>query len=155
MPQFIKKPVEVAAIQYQWDETTSIDEIQDQIADFIGKNIGLAGDLILIDGVHGEVTAKPGDWIIKQNDQDFYPCSDEVFQKNYAPMQQTTWLERVKQEKANMQSMLDALEMTLRTESKPDAIAQDQWDLMHRQQFHMRQYVQILEERINKAKVQS
>lgn len=154
MPQFIKKPVEVAAIQYQWDETTSIDEILDQIADFIGQNIGLVDDLILIDGVHGEVIAKPGDWIIKQNDQDFYPCSDEVFQKNYTAAP-STWLDRVKQEKANMQTMLDALEVTLRTESKPEVIAQDQWDLMHRQQFHMRQYVQILEERINKAKVQS
>lgn len=77
----------------------------------------------------------------------------DVFNRAYAPAE--TWLDRVKLEKANMQTMLDALEVTLRTESKPDAIAQDQWDLMHRQQFHMRQYVQILEERINKAEVQS
>lgn len=77
----------------------------------------------------------------------------DVFNRAYAPAE--TWLDRVKLEKANMQTMLDALEVTLRTESKPEVIAQDQWDLMHRQQFHMRQYVQILEERINKAKVQS
>lgn len=156
MNQFTKKPVTINAIQL--DATI---ENANKVLVWLGEhnisahrvNVTDVTKGITLQTVNGYVTALPGDWIIKQNDLDFYPCSDEVFQKNYAPMQQTTWLERVKQEKANMQSMLDALEMTLRTESKPDVIAQDQWDLMHRQQFHMRQYVQILEERINKAEV--
>lgn len=152
MNKYVKNPVEITAIQYQWTDEpgNSQDEVQDQIAEFVNQNIELVDDVIYLDGVHGQVEVKQGDWVIKQNDQDFYPCSDEVFQQNYkaAP---STWLDRVKMEQAELQIKLDALNKTLDVERKPDFITDEQWIFMTRQQFHMRQYNQILKDRIANA----
>ena len=85
-----------------------------------------------------------------QNDTDFYPCSDEVFQQNYkaAP---STWLDRVKLEQERVQKDLSALDKALDVERKPDFSTDEQWIFMTRQQFHMRQYNQILKDRIANA----
>ena len=91
-----------------------------------------------------------GCWIIKQNDEDFYPCSDAVFQQNYRVVPKT-WLDRVKLEQAELQIKLDALNTTMNVERKPEFISDEQWILMTRQQFHMRQYNNILLQRIKDA----
>lgn len=151
MNKYVKNPIEITAIQYQWDDVNiSMDEAQDKIADFVGKNTGLVDDIILIDGVHGQVEVNRGDWIIMQNENDFYPCSDEVFQQNYkaAP---STFLDRLKVEQVEVQTRLDGLTKTLDVERKPDFISEDQWILMTRQQFHMRMYAQIIGQRIDLA----
>lgn len=152
MNKYVKNPIEVQAIQYQWTDEPgkSQEEVQDNIADFVGENIGIVDDIILIDGVHGQVEANPGDWIIKQNDTDFYPCSNEVFQQNYTQAP-STWLDRVKLEQERVQKDLDALDKTLDVEHKPSFISDEQWIYMTRQQFHMRQYNQILKDRIANA----
>ena len=153
MNKYVKNPIEITAIQYQWDDVNiSMDEAQDKIADFVGGSLeaSLGEESIYLNGVHGQVEANRGDWIIMQNDTDFYPCSDEVFQQNYkaAP---STWLDRVKLEQAELQIKLDALNKTLDAERKPDFITDEQWIFMTRQQFHMRQYNQILKDRISNA----
>ncbi|HRM29190.1 MAG TPA: hypothetical protein PLH48_01475 [Acinetobacter johnsonii] len=153
MNKYVKNPIEITAIQYQWDDVNiSMDEAQDKIADFVGGSLeaSLGEESIYLNGVHGQVEANRGDWIIMQNDTDFYPCSDEVFQQNYkaAP---STWLDRVKLEQAELQIKLDALNKTLDAERKPDFITDEQWIFMTRQQFHMRQYNQILKDRIANA----
>lgn len=73
----------------------------------------------------------------------------DVFNRAYAPID--TWLDRVKQEQAELQVKLDALDKTLNVERKPDFITDQQWIYMTRQQFHMRQYNQILKDRIANA----
>lgn len=86
MNKYVKNPIEITAIQYQWDDVNiSMDEAQDKIADFVGGSLeaSLGEESIYLNGVHGQVEANRGDWIIMQNDTDFYPCSDEVFQQNY------------------------------------------------------------------------
>ncbi len=152
MNKYVKNPVEITAIQYKWNDLPgqSQDEVQDNIADFVNQNIELRGDRVLFYGAIGQVSVEPGDWVIKQNDQDFYPCSDEVFQQNYkaAP---STWLDRVKLEQERVQKDLSALDKTLDVERKPDFITDEQWIFMTRQQFHMRQYNQILKDRIANA----
>lgn len=153
MNKYVKNPVEITAIQYQWDdENISMDEAQDKIADFVGGDleVGLGEETIYLNGVHGTVEANRGDWIIKQNNTDFYPCSDEVFQQNYkaAP---STFLDRLKVEQVEVQTRLDGLTKTLDVERKPDFISEDQWILMTRQQFHMRMYAQIICQRIDLA----
>ena len=151
MNKYVKNPIEITAIQYQWDdENILMDEAQDKIAEFVNQDIELVDDVIYLNGVHGQVEVKQGEWVIKQNDTDFYPCSDEVFQQNYkaAP---STWLDRVKLEQAELQIKLDALNKTLDVERKPDFITDEQWIFMTRQQFHMRQYNQILKDRIANA----
>lgn len=152
MNKYVKNPVEITAIQYQWTDEPgkSQDEVQDKIAEFVNQNIELVDDVIYLDGVHGQVEVKQGDWVIKQNDQDFYPCSDEVFQQNYTAAP-STWLDRVKLEQERVQKDLSALDETLNVERKPDFIIDEQWNFMTRQQFHMRQYNQILKDRIANA----
>lgn len=152
MNKYVKNPVEITAIQYQWDdEFLSMYEAQANIAHFVGGNkIAFLDESILLGGVHGQVEVKRGDWIIKQNDQDFYPCSDEVFQQNYTAAP-STWLDRVKLEQERVQKDLSALDKTLDVERKPDFITDEQWIFMTRQQFHMRQYNQILKDRIANA----
>lgn len=73
----------------------------------------------------------------------------DVFNRAYAPID--TWLDRVKLEQAELQIKLDALNKTLDVERKPDFITDKQWIFMTRQQFHMRQYNQILKDRIANA----
>lgn len=152
MSKYIKNPIEVQAIQYQWDdEFLSMDEAQANIAHFVGGNkIAFLDESILLGGVHGQVEVKQGDWVIKQNDTDFYPCSDEVFQQNYTQAP-STLLDCVKLEQARVQKDLDDLDKTLDVERKPDYITDEQWIYMTRQQFHMRQYNQILKDRIANA----
>lgn len=151
MNKYVKNPIEITAIQYQWDDVNiSMDEVQDKIAEFVNQNIELVDDVIYLNGVHGQVEVKQGEWVIKQNDTDFYPCSDEVFQQNYkaAPF---TFLDRLKVEQVEVQTRLDGLTKTLDVERKPDFISEDQWILMSRQQFHMRMYAQIIGQRIDLA----
>lgn len=152
MNKYVKNPIEITAIQYQWTDEpgNSQDEVQDKIAEFVNQDIELVDDVIYLDGVHGQVEVKQGDWVIKQNDQDFYPCSDEVFQQNYTAAP-STWLDRVKLEQERVQKDLSALDKTLDVERKPDFITDEQWIFMTRQQFHMRQYNQILKDRIANA----
>ena len=73
----------------------------------------------------------------------------DVFEKTYKTVD--TWLDRVKIEQARVQKDLDALDKTLDVERKPDFIKDEQWIYMTRQQFHMRQYNQILKDRIANA----
>lgn len=151
MNKYVKNPIEITAIQYQWTDEpgNSQDEVQDKIAEFVNQDIEFVDDVIYLDGV-GQVEVKQGDWVIKQNDQDFYPCSDEVFQQNYTAAP-STWLDRVKLEQERVQKDLSALDKTLDVERKPDFITNEQWNFMTRQQFHMRQYNQILKDRIANA----
>lgn len=73
----------------------------------------------------------------------------DVFHRAHSPID--TWLDRVKQEQAELQVKLDALDKTLNVERNPDFITDQQWSFMTRQQFHMRQYNQILKDRIANA----
>ena len=151
MNKYVKNPIEITAIQYQWDdENILMDEVQDKIAEFVNQNIELVDDVIYLNGVHGQVEVKQGEWVIKQNDNDFYPCSDEVFQQNYkaAP---STFLDRLKVEQVEVQTRLDGLTKTLNVETKPSFISDEQWVFMSRQQFHMRMYAQIVGQRIDLA----
>ena len=152
MNKYVKNPVEITAIQYLWTDEPgkSQEEVQDKIAYFVGQNIELSDDVIYLNGVHGQAEVNPGDWIIKQNDTDFYPCSDEVFKQNYT-VAPSTWLDIIKLEQARVQKDLDDLDKTLDVEHKPSFISDEQWIFMTRQQFHMRQYNQILKDRIANA----
>lgn len=77
----------------------------------------------------------------------------DVFAQAYASYD--TWLDRVKLEQAKLQTDLDGLNKALDVERKPDFISDEQWIYMTRQQFHMRQYNQILLDRIANASPKS
>lgn len=78
MPFFRKKPVVIEAVQ--WDGHN----IQD-MHDFMQSsriNYNGAGELY-IPTLEGEMTASPGDWIIKGVNGEFYPCKPDIFLKTY------------------------------------------------------------------------
>lgn len=77
----------------------------------------------------------------------------DVFDKSYKASE--TFLDRLKIERDEVQTRLDGLNKTLDVPTKPEFISESQWIAMSRQQFHQRQYVQILNERIAEAEGES
>ena len=93
--KFIKKPVEVEAIQ--WNGNTN----RAEIVAFVGKELNtelenetayLAGISqpifsLLIETKEGVMKAFKGDWIVKEpfptGDRDFYPVKNEIFVNTY------------------------------------------------------------------------
>lgn len=148
MPKFVKKPVEVEAVKYN-GSSAEIDDIQR----WIRTGVYTPSAVMIYDGrsfelatIHGPVTVNAGDWVVKQNQDDFYPVAPSVFEQNYANVPES-WLERVELEQAELQIRTDGLNKALDT-LKPDFISEEQWLLMHRQKFHQNQYNNILKERI-------
>lgn len=115
----------------------------------LSNNLYFDRQQVFVNTNHGAVSLNNGDYLIQSNGE-LYPCSQEIFEKNYTQAP-STWLDRVKLEQARVQKDLDALDKTLDVERKPDYITDEQWIYMTRQQFHMRQYNQILKDRIANA----
>jgi hypothetical protein len=82
--KYRKKPVVVEVMQYNWDDAGYPKKVvQDNIADFIGANLILVGDDIIIETLEGDMVAKRGDWIIKGVQGEFYPCKPDIFAATY------------------------------------------------------------------------
>jgi hypothetical protein len=82
-----KKPVEVAAIQYNGFNADEIDA-------FVGQKlrrsiIDTAPPVIrlVIPTLEGDHIASPGDWIIKGVKGEFYPCKPDIFELTYDPVE--------------------------------------------------------------------
>jgi hypothetical protein len=87
MPIFRKKPVEVEAVQNLAEPTA---QQQQQIEEFLAANTGdwesgYDGE-ILIHTKEGDMTASPGDWIIKGTAGELYPCKPNIFAEIYEPV---------------------------------------------------------------------
>ena len=86
MKKYRSKPVEIEAVQ--WDGVT-----KEPILNMMGQPAHInpsssyffepMDSLIKIKTLEGIMTAKPGDWIIKGTEGEFYPCKDSVFQTKY------------------------------------------------------------------------
>lgn len=70
--KYRKKPVVIEAIQF--DGTN-----HDDIVEFCG---GFTRDAI-ISTLEGDMTAQPGDWIIKGVQGEYYPCKPDIFAATY------------------------------------------------------------------------
>lgn len=150
MSKFIKKPVEVEAIQFQWNENnpnvgaiTNIEQAIDKIANFTGKNdISIYFDVNQI-AILGMVMNR-GDWIVKNGEQ-YTAVKDELFQLQYAPCD--SWLDRCRIERDEVKARLDGLTTALDKE-KPSFVTDQDWLSMFNQQFHMRMYHQSVSDRV-------
>lgn len=93
--RFRKKPVEIEAMQlvgdhrdadvYLWVERHTQGSF-DPHADTIpasGCSIDPATGFFLIATLEGVMQAKPGDWIIKGVQGEFYPCKPDIFEATY------------------------------------------------------------------------
>lgn len=86
--QFRSKPINIEAIHYSWDGTgKTSQEIQDDVADFIGRNIVVHGDDKIELAAFGNIHfGAPGDWILKFGLDEFYTCSPSHFSEFYEPV---------------------------------------------------------------------
>lgn len=82
MPKFRKKPVEVEALQYK-NDAESIAEIHDFVNGTISVDYSKEPPILKIPTLEGEMKAKPGDYIIKGVEGEFYPCRSDIFDKTY------------------------------------------------------------------------
>lgn len=90
MPKFRKKPVTIEAVQFTspaTDEDAAIAAIE--LAGWCrGALIRDAlGPCIAIDTLEGTMLARPGDWIIKGVQGEFYPCKPDIFAATYEAAQ--------------------------------------------------------------------
>lgn len=90
--KFKKKPVVIEAMAFdgtwasakeilEWMEPDRpIDRSQNRWSDMPG-----VGGRLHINTLEGEMTATPGDWIIRGVKGEFYPCKPDIFDATYDP----------------------------------------------------------------------
>jgi hypothetical protein len=96
MSRYRKKPVEIEARQlagttgdmhgvYLWIEANtqgSFDPLADEVP-ASGVSIDPATGFLMIATLEGIMQAKPGDWIIRGVQGEFYPCKPDIFEATY------------------------------------------------------------------------
>jgi hypothetical protein len=103
--RYRKKPVVIEARQlvgtppeihdvYLWVEANtegSFDPLPDDETSFptSGVSIDPATGFMLIATLEGVMTAKPGDYIIRGVQGEFYPCKPDIFEQTYELVEQT------------------------------------------------------------------
>ena len=93
--KYRKKPVVIEAMRlvgttgdyhavYRWveDHVGSFDPLDDLVP-AQGVSIDPATGFVLIATLEGVMQAKPGDWIIKGVQGEFYPCKPDIFDATY------------------------------------------------------------------------
>lgn len=83
MARYRKKPVEVEAIQFDGKN-------QEEVARFMGVvQYDRHSRGIEIDTLEGTHLARPGDWIIRGIQGEYYPCKPDIFEATYEPVEDT------------------------------------------------------------------
>jgi hypothetical protein len=89
MAQYRKKPVVIEAWQWTPGDLAAAGEITG-ILMASGTDFSCPGGMgetttLAIATLEGEMLARPGDWIIRGVQGEFYPCKDEIFRATYDP----------------------------------------------------------------------
>jgi hypothetical protein len=79
--KYRKKPVVIDAMQVT--EATPFTDV----ATFVGKDIRVGINGIVIDTLEGELHVSPDDWIIRGVKGEFYPCKPDIFAATYEPVE--------------------------------------------------------------------
>lgn len=77
MPMFRKKPVVIEAVQF--DGTFA--SVEAMLIPSCSQD--LSSNTLEIKTPEGVMTAQPGDWIIKGEKGEFYPCKPDIFAATY------------------------------------------------------------------------
>lgn len=86
MTRFRKKPVEIDAIRWRGPilNTAYLTLFDDWIVANQGDlKCRYVGEKVVIPTLEGEMTASPGDWIIKGIKGELYPCKPDIFAELY------------------------------------------------------------------------
>ena len=79
--RFRKKPVVIEAVQYGPHTAPSV-----ELLTFLRETEWeSAEEGIIIPTLEGAHLARPGDWIIRGVNGEFYPCKPDIFEKTYEP----------------------------------------------------------------------
>ena len=100
MSKFVKKPVEIEAVQLTWANWG-------EICDFVSNGYFVCGwyvnpmtlekyenpekDTVLgleIKTLEGNHIAVENDWVIKEIKGEFYPCKPDIFEATYSPVEE-------------------------------------------------------------------
>ncbi|MDR1080852.1 MAG: hypothetical protein LBQ79_07775 [Deltaproteobacteria bacterium] len=79
MKRYRKRPVAVEAARL---DRRNLVEIRSWIG---GSCDCVLNGMLRIRTLEGVMAAKPGDWIIRGVNGEFYPCRDDIFRKTYEP----------------------------------------------------------------------
>ena len=71
-----KKPVIIQALQWMGNNYEEIDS-------FVGSNYEISGNEVIIHTTEGDMTAHPGDYIIRGVKGEFYTCREDIFENTY------------------------------------------------------------------------
>lgn len=82
MPKFRKKPVVIEAIQFN-NMTDYLDIAKWMVESGSTFEQGFSYPEMWVQTLEGQMTARPGDWIIKGVAGEFYPCKDPIFRQTY------------------------------------------------------------------------
>lgn len=83
--KYRKKPVVIDAFQWTGDNLNDFDEWLDSFGRIDTKIIFNYTDTLVITTLEGNMTASPGDYIIRGVNGEFYPCKPDIFEKTYEP----------------------------------------------------------------------
>lgn len=88
--KYWKKPVEVEAMRMPNESTfasqTANGEIAEWIEDHGGEVEDFGSNYIYIETLEGTMTGRPGDFIIKGVQGEFYPIKEAIFRETYEPV---------------------------------------------------------------------
>jgi hypothetical protein len=79
MKKYIKKPIEIEAVQFF---TENIEQILNFLGDFPHKYVA-SEEMLIISTLEGDLLVRYGDYIIKGIYGEFYPCKPEIFKDSY------------------------------------------------------------------------
>ena len=83
MSKFRKKPVVIEAVQFPGTDDPELFAERGLEMRELGVRGRYVGNSLRILTAKGEMTANPGDWVIKGVNGEFYPCKPDIFEKTY------------------------------------------------------------------------
>jgi hypothetical protein len=82
MARYRKLPVEIDAMEYKGPYAEHYD-YNGELLEWIGVDCSWLDGTLIICTKEGNMTARPGDWIIKGVKGEFYPCKPDIFAMTY------------------------------------------------------------------------
>jgi hypothetical protein len=83
--RYRKKPVEVEAIQFTGSNCIAVLAFMGDREAVYNLDIHTT-DNPVIHTLEGQLTASPGDWVIRGINGEYYPCKPDIFAATYEPV---------------------------------------------------------------------
>ena len=84
--KYKKKPVEIEAVQWDGDNWVDVSELIKDVPPMMQRVMWRNEHIpncLMIRTLEGELTARPGDYIIKGVKGELYPCKPDIFEQTY------------------------------------------------------------------------